>query len=62
MPFAFWETPLGLLAGPQMRWLQIGKRAPIIVNERCKTLVTTANKYSTLCQHARNSSLQTDTL
>ena len=32
--------PLGLLAVPILRWLQIGKRGPIIVNAHCNCQIT----------------------
>ena len=31
---------LGLLAVPILRWLQIGKRGPIIVNAHCNCQIT----------------------
>ena len=34
------EDPLGLLAVPSLRWLQIGKRGPIIVNAHCNCQIT----------------------
>ena len=32
--------PLGLLAVPSLRWLQISKRDPIIVNAHCNCQIT----------------------